>query len=225
MQNLAPTFSDMEIQIDNIDVDPMTIRLILNGAEDPDGVIRSYTWYYFTDQDQNPQGFRVTTTPATVFVLPKITGRYKFAVVMEDSNGLKVDSSVTTQEVYSTPDLFVNQNLATPIVTFDVGKKRLVLGEESTFTANVKNALGQEISDRSEYRWDLDGDGFYDMKTEKNTITHTYTLPGEYRPKVKVTHRGVSTPKFATLIVDNRLEPRMEVYTVGNTIVAHNTTT
>lgn len=127
VENLAPEFSDMTINIDNVDMDPMTIRLSLGGAEDPDGVIRSYTWYYFTDFDKNPQGFRVTTTPSTVFVLPKITGRYKFAVVLEDSNGLKIDSTDLNRGDFTTPDLFVNQNLSTPIIRFDVGKSELLL--------------------------------------------------------------------------------------------------
>jgi len=144
---------------------------------------------------------------------------------MEDSNGLKIDSSQTSDKTFSTPDLFVNQNLATPIVNFDVGGSEILLGDESVFTANVKNALGQDIAERSEFRWDFDGDGFYDLKTEKNTVSYTYTLPGEYKPKVKVTHRGVSTPKFGTVIVDNRLVPKIEAYVVGNNIVAHNATT
>lgn len=89
----------------------------------------------------------------------------------------------------------------------------------------MKNALGQEIDDRSEFRWDFDGDGFYDLKTEKNTTTYRYTLPGEYNPKVKVTHRGVSSSKHGNIRVENRLEPKIEAYVVGNTVIAQNSTT
>jgi hypothetical protein len=53
--NIAPRFSDMQVVPENLDLDPMRINLKLIGAKDPDGVIRSYTWYYYTDRDDQPQ--------------------------------------------------------------------------------------------------------------------------------------------------------------------------
>ncbi len=47
--NLAPIFSDIQVAVANLDMDPMQINLKIVGAKDPDGVIRSYTWYYYTD--------------------------------------------------------------------------------------------------------------------------------------------------------------------------------
>lgn len=70
--NIPPRFSDIDIKIDNIDQDPMRVTLKAMGAKDVDGVIRSYTWYYYTNYDEQPIGFRVTTQPETVFTLPKI---------------------------------------------------------------------------------------------------------------------------------------------------------
>lgn len=53
--NIPPRFSDIEVKVENIDQDPMRINLQMQGAKDPDGVIRSYTWYYYTSNDEQPQ--------------------------------------------------------------------------------------------------------------------------------------------------------------------------
>jgi len=114
--NLAPIFNDIQVVVENLDMDPMKIDLKIVGAKDPDGLIRSYTWYYYTDRDDQAQGFRITRVPEASFVLPKITGRYYFAVLMEDSNGLKINTKEESDVLFSTPDLYVNTNLSTPII-------------------------------------------------------------------------------------------------------------
>jgi PKD repeat protein len=114
--NLTPIFNDISVDVENLDIDPMKINLKVVGAKDPDGLIRSYTWYYYTDKDDQAQGFRITRTPEATFVLPKITGRYYFAVMMEDSNGAKVNTKEVSEVLFSTPELYVNTNLSTPII-------------------------------------------------------------------------------------------------------------
>lgn len=114
--NLSPIFNDISVDVENLDMDPMRVNLKLLGAKDPDGVIRSYTWYYYTDRDDQAQGFRITRVPEATFVLPKITGRYYFAVMMEDSNGVKINTKEVSDVLFSTPDLYVNTNLSTPII-------------------------------------------------------------------------------------------------------------
>lgn len=201
----------------------MLVNLRMEGAKDPDGVIRSYTWYYYTSTDEEPQGFRITTTPETSFPLSKINGRYYFSVVMEDSNGLRVDTREMSESRYSTPDLLVNQNIATPIIEFRASTLDAKYGDPVELSVTVKNALGQDITKAAEYRWDVDGDGFYDIKTSENVLTYKYTLPGEYHPKVKVTHRGLSTTKFLTITVTNRLIPQAQIQVIGDKIIAYNT--
>ncbi|MEI6711669.1 MAG: hypothetical protein WCK88_05840 [bacterium] len=36
--------------------------------------------------------------------------------MMEDSNGLKINTKEVSDVLYSTPDLYVNTNLSTPII-------------------------------------------------------------------------------------------------------------
>lgn len=203
----------------------MRVNLQMEGAKDPDGVIRSYTWYYYTNTDEQPQGFRITTRPETSFTLPKINGRYHFSVVLEDANGLRVDTREISESKFSTPDLLVNQNIATPLIDFRANITDVKYGDPVELSVTTKNALGQDITKAVDYRWDVDGDGFYDVKTTENTLVYKYTIPGEYHPKVKVSHRGLSTTKFLTIQVTNRLIPQMQVQVIGDKIVAYNTST
>lgn len=221
--NLAPVFNDIQVDIENIDMDPMTINLNAVGARDPDGVIRSYTWYYFTDRDDQPQGFRITKLPEAKFVLPKITGRYYFALMMEDSNGLKVNTKEISNVPFSTPDLYVNTNLSTPIIeNFRADSTEVKFGDITRLSLDVRTPVLTDVSDKSEYRWDIDGDGFYDIKTSTPTYEFKYVYPGEYTPKVKVTHKGISATKSLTITVRNTLVPKANVQVIGNKIVAYN---
>jgi hypothetical protein len=74
------------VSADKTDSDPVVITVTANNAVDPDGVITSYLWYYYTDSDPEPQDFRITKTAKTAFVVPRINGKYFFALTMEDSN-------------------------------------------------------------------------------------------------------------------------------------------
>ena len=175
--NIPPQFSDIDVKVENIDQDPMRVNLQMQGARDADGVIRSYTWYYYTSTDEQPQGFRITTKPETSFTLPKINGRYHFSVVLEDSNGLRVDTREISEARFSTPDLLVNQNISTPLIEFNANITDIKYGDPVELSVTAKNALGQDISKAIEYRWDVDGDGFYDIKTTENVLTYKYTIP------------------------------------------------
>ena len=139
--NIPPKFSDIQVSVVNIDQDPMQVNLRMEGSQDPDGTIVSYTWYYYTNTDDQPQGFRITTKPETSFTLPKINGRYYFSVVMEDSNGLKVDTRDVSESKFSTPDLLVNQNIATPLIDFKVSASEVKFGDPVEMSVTVKNAL------------------------------------------------------------------------------------
>ncbi len=206
-------------------MDPMKINLNIVGAKDLDGLIRSYTWYYYTDRDDQAQGFRITRVPETSFVLPKITGRYYFAVLMEDSNGLKVNTKeMDPERTFSTSDLYVNTNLSTPIIeNFTADNTEVKFGDTTRLSLDVRTPVASNVSSASEYRWDIDGDGFYDVKTTTPFYEFKYVYPGEYNPKVKVTHKGISATKSLTLVVKNSLVPKATVQIMGNKIIAYNT--
>lgn len=79
-------------------------------------------------------------------------------MVLEDTNGLKIDTRDVSESKFSTPDLLVNQNISMPIIDFKASVPEVKFGDPVDFSVAVRNALGQDISKVAEYRWDVDGD-------------------------------------------------------------------
>lgn len=223
VENALPKFASIDISADKTDVDPVVVSVVLNNAVDPDGVIVSYLWYYYTDSDPEPQDFRITKGPKTTFVVPKINGKYFFAVSMEDSNGAKVNSEEIHDERYSI--VLASDNINTPLITLKASSSQVRVEEEVTFQASVKNIIEKDLSSDVEYKWDFDGDGFYDETTKEPTVRHKYSVPGNYNMKVKAGYRGISNTRYQQIVVRNEIVPNLEYIGVGNTYALFNTTT
>jgi hypothetical protein len=73
VENIPPKISGLTTISDNLQSDPVIVRVSANNPRDEDGVIVSYLLYYYTDADPEPQDYRITKTPNTTFVLSKIT--------------------------------------------------------------------------------------------------------------------------------------------------------
>jgi hypothetical protein len=98
--------------------DPVILDVALKNAKDPDGVIQTYLWYYYTNTDPEPQGFRVTNVPQASFVLPKVTNDYYFVAVMTDNNEAKVNTEEASDSKYFIT--LEGNNLNTPLVSLKV---------------------------------------------------------------------------------------------------------
>lgn len=222
-ENSLPTFASLGVSADKPGADPVVVNVTLNNATDSDGVIVSYLWYYYTDSDPEPQDFRITKTPKTAFVVPRINGKYFFAVTMEDSNGAKVNSEESREERYSIT--LASDNINTPLIQLKVSSSQVQVDSEVTFQATVKNVVGQDLTDKSEYKWDFDGDGFYDETTTAPMVKHTYAVPGNYNMKIKAGYRGISNTRYQQITVKNEIVPNLEYFAIGNEYVFLNTTT
>jgi PKD repeat protein len=222
VENVLPTFSSVSITPQKADSDPVILEVTANNATDEDGAIVSYLWYYYTDSDPEPQDFRITRTNKTTFVLPRINGKYYFAVTMEDSNGDKVNSEQQREERYSIT--LATDNINTPIITLKANATNVAAGVAVKFDAIVKNVLQKDLSDKAQYKWDFDGDGFYDESTDSPTVSHSYSIPGTYNMKVKATYKGISNTKYQIITVKNDLRPSLEIFAIGKKFVFVNTT-
>ena len=217
VENVKPTITSLDVKVVDDTTDPVIVKVSAFGAKDLDGVIQSYLWYYYTDVDNSPQDFRATRTPNTSFVLPKITGNYYFVAVMKDNNEARVSSEEITGSKY-----FITlawDNINTPLVGLHASDTSINIGEEVNFTAKVENILWQNISKKSKYSWDLDGDGFYEKKTTTPEITTTFKKSWEFFSKVKVQHNGFSATKSITINVASVLKPEFEYLSIGNKFV------
>ncbi len=221
VENLLPTLSTIETQVENIDTDPVVVRVRALWAKDEDGVIQSYLWYYYTDVDSEPQDFRATLWPDTTFVLPKVTWNYYFVVVMKDNNEARVSSEEINDSKYFIT--LTGDNINTPLIKLSVDDSSVSVWEDVTFSTSVQNILWQDISKRVSYSWDFDGDWFYDKQTEDNKVSHSYKISWEFHAKVKVKHKWFSNTKSVTLNVVNKLEPDFEVISIWDKYVFLNT--
>lgn len=221
VQNVLPTLSSLNLQVEDPNADPLIVRVNAAGAKDPDGVIQSYLWYYYTDTDTEPQDFRATSTASTAFVIPKITGNYYFVAILKDNNEARVTSEEVTGSKYFTTVTWDNIN--TPIVDLDINDNSTVVGEEVTFTASARNILGQTIEKDASFSWDFDGDGFYDTQTSTPTTTYKFRKSWEFYSKVKVKYRGISSTKNVTVNVSNNLVADFDYISIGNKVIFFDT--
>ena len=219
--NALPTMSALDITTDT-KKDPVVVNITARNAKDPDGVIVSYLWYYYTDSDPEPQDYRMTSVPKTAFVLPKVSGTYYFAVVMEDSNGGKINTDDNRNQRFSIT--IASDNINTPLISLTATKNDILVGDQVGFKTVVKNVIGKDISDKVEYKWDFDGDGFYDATTTTPDTTYVYPKPGNFNMKVKVTYKGISNTKYINMLVKNVLKPNMQTVALGDRLIVFNTT-
>lgn len=223
VENSLPTYASLTVSADKIESDPVVVNVNLNNATDPDGVIVSYLWYYYTDSDPEPQDFRITKNPKTAFVVPRINGKYFFAVTMEDSNGAKVNSEDSREERYSLT--LMSDNINTPLIQLKASSSQVRVDDDVTFQASVKNVVGQDLTDKVEYKWDFNGDGMYDETTTAPTVKYKYATPGMFNMKVKASYRGISNTRYQQMVVKNEIEPNLEYIAVGDRYAFFNTTT
>ncbi|MDD5770218.1 MAG: PKD domain-containing protein, partial [Candidatus Gracilibacteria bacterium] len=219
--NLKPILTSLNIQVQDETKDPVIVSVSALGTKDPDGVIQSYLWYYYTDSDVEPQDFRITALPATTFVLPKITGNYYFVVVMKDNNDEKYSSDESSSNKYSIT--LSGDNINTPLIDFKVNKNSAYIGEEVIFNATVKNILGQDITSKSSYAWDFDGDGFYDKESSVGSITYKYQNSGTFYTKVRVKYKGMTNVRTIEMNVANILAPKFDYISLGDKYLFFNT--
>ena len=62
VENLKPTLNSLNVQVLDESTDPVIVNVSTQWAQDRDGIIQSYLWYYYTDGDSEPQDFKSTTT-------------------------------------------------------------------------------------------------------------------------------------------------------------------
>ena len=221
VENVKPTLATIDVAIQNDQTDPVVVNVSAMWAKDEDWVIQSYLWYYYTDTDSDPQDFRITNTPKTTFVLPKVTWNYYFVVVMKDNN----DERYSSEEI-SWTKYFVSlawDNINTPLIDFKVDKSSVMIWDEVLFTSKVKNILWQDISDKVEYAWDFDGDGFYDKETNVWTYSFKYNSSWTFYAKVRVKYKWITNVRNLEINVANILNPDFDYISIWSKYLFFNT--
>jgi PKD repeat protein/type IV secretory pathway VirB2 component (pilin) len=215
LANHPPELTSLTSSIDSAkkDSQKILVKVQANGATDIDGVITSYIWYYTTESDPEPQNVQITQKNGITFVLPNITEKYFFGVILEDNDGAKMNTMESGQS--PTPLIVDNSNgnINLPLINLSVSKSTTNVGEKVLFSADVKTIIpGVNIANKSEYAWDWDGDGRIDEKSNTSSMEHIYTRSGDYNMKIRVTNNGVSNSKYQTIHVKNKLKAAVYGY-------------
>lgn len=156
---------------------PVRVNMTVLGAEDPDGKIIQYKWWYYDIKDpEEPLGLQITTGPTTQITIgtkgeegEEIT--YGFGLEVTDSDNLKTSSNELFAEGEGPTLAVINGPNDMPTAKFSVSVTSIFTGESVAFTSSSTDPDGSIVS----YIWDFEGDGFFNNQptTEKNT-THVY---------------------------------------------------
>lgn len=226
LENQAPQITNITTNVDasKKDSQKLIVNVTANGVSDPDGVITSYIWYYTTDSDKEPQSLQITQKPQMTFVLPNVSEKYHFGVIIEDNDGTRINSSDVLKG--QSPLIIDNENgnIHMPLITLNIPSKIIKVGQKTTFSADAKTIMGTNVTNKSQYSWDFDGDGRIDEKTSTNSVTHTYTKAGDYNVRVRVTNNGVSNTKYHSISVRNELKASVQGFKIpGDKVLIMNT--
>jgi PKD repeat protein len=218
IKNQLPGLTSISTSVDTNkkDSQKVLVRVKANGASDPDGVITSYIWYYTTESDREPQNVQITQKPEITFVLPNITEKYYFGVILEDNDGAKTNSMTDNSE--QVPLILDNQNgnIYMPLISLSTPKSAVLVGESVHMSADAKTIIGTNITKNAEYAWDFDGDGKFDERSANPSVNHIFKNSGTYQVKVRVTYNGVSNTKYGTIYVKNPLKANANIYALAD---------
>lgn len=188
------------------DITPLEVEVTAEGAADPDGQIREYTFWYFdpADEDHRLGVTHVTFNRATLridtFGLEGEEKKYLFCVSLKDNE----NNEASCEDLFEESSLpyveVINGANQSPIADFTVSRTSLKVGESVIFVSSSRDPDGRV----TKYIWDFDGDGFHnDTETDNPRPTHTYETPsgpGGFPAQLKVIDdkggNGYSLPKY-----------------------------
>jgi PKD repeat protein len=143
VKNLLPKLSNISIQKDDTKKDnqKIIVTATANNARDADGVITSYMWYYTTESDPEPQDIKILQKNSATFVLPNITEKYFFGVILEDNDGAKMNSIDTITE--KIPFITANEetSIYLPLISVSASSNKVKVGDTITYIASAKTLI------------------------------------------------------------------------------------
>jgi len=206
ISNKAPLLSSLEAVPDSTNKDlitPVKVDMKVYGAEDRDGEISQFRWWYFdVDDPENPLGLQITQTPETKITIGT-NGKagkeveYGFAVELTDNDNAKTSSMDVLTEDQIPKFKVKNGPNEPPVAKFGVSATKVFTADKVIFTSSSTDPDGQIVS----YIWDFEGDGFFNNAPTKESVVEkiysTKNLNG-YDVRLKVIDdkggEGVSAP-------------------------------
>ena len=161
-------------------VTPVRIKLNAIGANDPDGQIVKYLWWYYDERDPEMTMGHTITQTAEAFVTVGTRGvegeqiDYKFGLAMTDQENFEIDAVELLDKNVMPSVTVTNGPNDIPVSRFNVDRTSIMVGESVNFTSSSYDPDGRIV----QYIWDFEGDGFSNNKaTNMSTVSHTYDTP------------------------------------------------
>lgn len=218
----APTLQSITaVPVGNSLVTPVTVTLNAIGAQDPDGQIISYRWWYYDpNNDTEKMGDQITSQGTATFTIGTRGEEwqqktYKFGLEMTDNE----NNTVVSQDIMDeklTPSITVtNGPNKAPNVVISADRTSILFGESVNFASNATDPDGTI----AKYLWDFEGDGFANNTTpgsaNENHIFNEKPAPGGIKVRLKVIDNNeseaVSDP--ITIFVDSTAKPPVASFT------------
>lgn len=193
--NATPKFSTIQgipVAVSGELITPVTVQIKAYGAEDADGEVTQYKWWYFDiDDPSEPLGIQITTTPSAQLIIgtrgkngAKVT--YGFGLEVVDSDNLRYspDYQSMDEDQISKVEVINGPN-ELPVAKFSVNATKAFVGDKVVFSSSSTDPDGQIKS----YVWDTEGDGFYNnAPSTKASYEYTYTQKSSdgYNVRLKV---------------------------------------
>lgn len=215
--NMPPIFSSVQgtpQPVNNTLITPVTMMMKVFGAEDLDGEIVKYKWWYFDIKNPEQQlGVQITNVPGAKLTIgtrgkqgEEIT--YGFGLEISDSDGLTYSNEEEISSGQVAKMTVINGANALPVAKFTVNSTAIFAGDQVTFSSTSTDPDGQ-IKD---YIWDFDGDGFFnDEPASEASVNHTYIRMNktgiDVRLKVVDDKGGESISGPIKIYVDSLAQP------------------
>ena len=229
VKNMAPKFTSIQgtPNLTNSDfTTPITVSMKAYGAEDLDGKITQYRWWYYDlDNPDDPLGLQLTTTDTAQLIIGT-NGKegeeveYGLALMVIDNDNL----SYSSEDIYTEDSIptikVVNGPNELPKANFNVSTTNVFVGDAITFTSSSEDSDGSIVR----YIWDFEGDGFHNNEpTDQKNIEYKYSkmnLDG-YKVKLKVIDDkgGEAISKEIKIYVDVVANPPKAAFKTENTDV------
>jgi len=193
---------------------PVKMKVSAQGAEDPDGEVTQYRWWYYDVADpENLLGLQITTTPNTTINIGT-KGKegdevsYRFGLEIKDNENFKFTTDDLVDQGAIPAIKVTNGPNKPPKAEFTVDRTNILSGESITFTSSSSDPDGKI----AKYIWDVEGDGFYNNKpTKQSTITHLYKKANRQGAKTRLkvidNNYAESTSSTVTIYVDTNSKP------------------
>ena len=203
----------------------VTVKVSAEWAEDSDGSISRYRFYYYNVDDPNRiLEFKEASlwVPYAYFVVPRVAWEYKFWVMIYDNDGDMVDSK---DYLWSSPSVYFPSACDSsdiPTVTLQVSNQYIEVWDTVTYKVIARIPSDNENFEveRTIY-YDFTWDGSWDLTTKKDTATFTFleTYENGFQPRVAVEYRNkIWMASWALITVRNWIKPIL-LYTSYKNIV------